>query len=730
MSDGVVSASEFDVDPQPERGTKTKQRRLIWSPALIGTLFVVGGLMINPWAMGRSAAVSDSDWDYWPFIGFLAMELLLVLLGLWWLYRRPRLRVSVISAIVLLPYSIATAAGAYGTLNVILPSQEEQKIAKIGRSEKLYLALSSGPGSVLKHTLNKSIGNLRIPDVNSRMIFADTVTVRDLRRISQLSSHETLPRLRFEKAAWPVEGESREVSASEMDLWRPLLDQVEYWKHAKFYIVHSEFLNEDETEYMSEVGFSGLSVLSSGQFAHVHGKVLIDWLQSDPGDASEPGTWRIHKWETVELTVRYSSQLLFTEIAEAVLPDKETCQRTCTSVHEQYVAEYLRTSKKPRPEFQTMSTMKHPGLSVVDIDADGFDDLYVMARWGKNILLRNQRDGTFQDVAAQYGLDIKDHCTSAIFADFDNDGDPDLFLGRTIARSMYLVNENGKFVDRSDSMVSIPLPYFVNSVSAADYNGDGLLDVIFSTGGGKLRIEVRSTKRIAKQALGFGSRQLLERWLPPDQATELFERTASPDFNLTTNRAGPPNVLLRNVGNGKFDFPPEAREVEVWHNTFQTTWADYDGDGDPDLYCANDYAPNNFLRNEGGTFVDVTNETNTADIGFGMGAAFGDYNNDGWLDLYVTNMYSKAGRRIAKQLTNEEKKLKFGTFARGNTLFRHDRGEYKRVSGLQPPSMLVEVAGWGWGGQFVDVDNDGFEDIYALSGNYTPPKELTAAEDT
>ena len=124
--------------------------------------------------------------------------------------------------------------------------------------------------------------------------------------------------------------------------------------------------------------------------------------------------------------------------------------------------------KKPHKEFLSRALSRHPGLAVVDLDQDGFDDLYVMARWGENMFFRNRGDGTFEEIAADLGLNIKDYASSAIFADFDNDGDDDVIIGRTLGRSIYLVNEHGHFVDRSDEMVNELLPYLVSSVSAVD----------------------------------------------------------------------------------------------------------------------------------------------------------------------------------------------------------------------------------------------------------------------
>jgi hypothetical protein len=134
------------------------------------------------------------------------------------------------------------------------------------------------------------------------------------------------------------------------------------------------------------------------------------------------------------------------------------------------------------------------------------------------------------------------------------------------------------------------------------------------------------------------------------------------------------------------------------------------------------------LRNDGERgFKDVTTETGTADIGFGMGVTWGDYDNDGRQDLYVTNMYSKAGRRITAQIEGLDPR--FAQMARGNSLFRNTSGRFEKVSGLEPPALLVESAGWSWGSQFLDLNNDGFLDIYALSGFYTAPEEAALPVD-
>lgn len=428
--------------------------------------------------------------------------------------------------------------------------------------------------------------------------------------------------------------------------------------------------------------------------------------------------WRIVAWEQKSVITSQRRRPLFREVLDLVISDSRERKRVRKSIHEDMLLDIATGKRKfPDKNFSIQANDRHPALSVVDIDRDGLDDLYVMARFGRNMLFRNRGDGTFEEIAAQLGLDIEDHCSSAIFADFDNDGDADLFLGRTLRPSMYLVNEDGKFVDRSKEFVATALPYLVYSISAADYNNDGLLDVFFATAAEGLVVDEKQEDT--------QNEMTLREFLSPEQAREIYRQRKN---HRTLERIGPPNVLLVNRGNGRFELAPENEQVAVWHNTNQGTWSDFDGDGDQDLYLSNDFAVNTMLRNDGEAgFVDVTSETGTADIGYGMGVSFGDYDNDGRQDLYVTNMYSKAGQRITRRIKGLDPR--FGKMARGNSLFRNLGNRFEKVSGLKPPKLLVEKAGWSWDGQFVDFDNDGYLDIYALNGYYTAPKEVALPVD-
>jgi hypothetical protein len=187
---------------------------------------------------------------------------------------------------------------------------------------------------------------------------------------------------------------------------------------------------------------------------------------------------------------------------------------------------------------------------------------------------------------------------------------------------------------------------------------------------------------------------------------------------------GPPNFFYRNQGDGTFRDVTEFTGLGRNNNRFSYAcgWGDYDNDGDPDLYVANDFGRNNLYRNNGdGTLTDVAAEAGVEDIGAGMSVAWEDYDNDGWLDLYVGNMWSSAGLRVTsqesfKQEATDNLQSMFRRHAKGNTLFRNrGDGTFEDVTQLAG----VALGRWAWGSDFLDLDRDGFEDIFVVNGFMT-----------
>lgn len=176
---------------------------------------------------------------------------------------------------------------------------------------------------------------------------------------------------------------------------------------------------------------------------------------------------------------------------------------------------------------------------------------------------------------------------------------------------------------------------------------------------------------------------------------------------------GEPDVLLRNDGGTFTDITAQSGIRDSgW--TLACGFQDYDNDGDPDLYVVHDFGLNTLWRNDGGKFTDVTDSLGTSDAGFGMGLARADYDADGDLDIYVSNMSSTAGNRIiaaSKDLAEPLRKRMLKA-ASGNTLLRNDGSRFENVA----DGSGVGRAGWAWGCVFTDYDNDGRPDLYVANG--------------
>jgi hypothetical protein len=466
---------------------------------------------------------------------------------------------------------------------------------------------------------------------------------------------------------------------------------------------------------------SGLDVLLSHEAllsgAVPRGLTGLSHLQFKKGDAG----WRLVDWKPRFEKEQKAEKLLFREVlGERSTPEFTSVLRR--SIHEEKVSKRLVGAavvglKHP---LEIESFDRHPGVAVADVDGNGWEDIFVMSRWGPNELMLNF-EGQFQSAADAWGLADFPHSTSAIFADLDNDGDSDLVLGRSLANSLILLN-NGSGFKPVDLIV--PLPKLVSSVSVVDVDADGLLDVYFSTYAASLVERVRdfSGNNVSQAALP------LRGFLPEKEALILAERILSDQFHFYLERPGPQNRLYENLGGGGFKERTLESPLGQFKNTYQASWSDVDLDGDPDLYLANDFSPNTLFVNQGDwKFSDQTEAMGVADFGFGMGVSWGDYDRDGRFDLYVSNMYSRAGRRITGGRASMDPRIQKA--ARGNSLFRNTATGFERVSGLTS-GLQVERAGWAWGGQFLDVDNNGLQDLYVPNGYYSAPKEAALDRDT
>ncbi len=319
------------------------------------------------------------------------------------------------------------------------------------------------------------------------------------------------------------------------------------------------------------------------------------------------------------------------------------------------------------------------GAAVGDIDNDGLIDLIVTSEAG-NSLYRNRGDGTFDDAAESARVrDVHGDVVAPLLLDFDNDGDLDLFLSAIGSQMLFenrlLPDGTLEFWDIShESGVAVPAIGF--SAVAGDVDGNGYPDVY-----------VASYNRYGQV--------LPDHW---DGATN-----------------GTPNLLFLNRGDGTFEEVAEERGVADGRWSYAAGFADVDLDHDLDLYVTNDFGGGNSLFiNDGASFTDRAAEFGVYDGGYGMGVSFADFDNDGDLDLHVTRMSSTAGRRILNRIAPMElpSRERLEELALGNALYQNTGGGFRNVSSEYGPFP----AGWAWGGGFIDINNDGLEDLYTPNG--------------
>ncbi len=410
------------------------------------------------------------------------------------------------------------------------------------------------------------------------------------------------------------------------------------------------------------------------------GSVELDW-EIGPGVEI-----RLRKWRNVEETRSRSLAPVFEDIAASVFAG-------CASYGAQFVPG-VDTWRTVMDGASGIDIYGHNGVAVGDIDGDGFDDLYICQPAGlPNRLYRNRGDGTFEDVTEASGVGLLANTACALFADIDNDGRQDLIVVRASGPLLFLNVGGGKFRLRPDAFhfASPPQGTFTGA-AIADYDRDGWVDIYFC-----LYTYYQGTDQY--------------RYPMPYYAAE----------------NGPPNFMMRNQWDGSFR--DVTRETGLSKNntrfSFGCGWADFDGDGWPDLYVVNDFGRKNLYRNNSdGTFTDVAKEAGVEDVGAGMSVSWIDFDRDGRQDLYVADMWTAAGLRVSMQETfqksaSEEVRAMYRRHAMGNCLYRN-RGDGKFEDAGQRSGTLM--GRWAWSSDAWDFNHDGLPDLYIANGMISGPQ--------
>ena len=555
--------------------------------------------------------------------------------------------------------------------------------------------------------LNQSLQNLRLIPTENVSLFAPNCLGRDLASIELGESNE-LPSNAIVELT-----ELRPLGSLKLAvLWSKLVKKFEFISESKFHVVRITDDSQLPQNFTTKVEFEGLGLSRTGSWLSISASGKIEWSKTD----FEQIDWLINKWDFERFAIHHANNRIFEDVTASSLNTNELDFIRRTGQREILNGLLQEDASVPAKFFDPNATAQHPNVSITDINNDGFDDLYVSQPWKRNLLYVNNRDGTFTESSNDYDLSPDNQFVTSLFADFDNDGDQDLFLGGPFCRCAYLEHDGSGYVDRSrEKFEPLVLPAMASAFSAVDFNSDGLLDIYVSTYG--FPNHLREVENWSEEFLSFA------------QARELTRRVRAPKHNRFFNLAGPPNLLLQNTGEG-FKVPKINTEVELYTNSLQSTWTDFDNDGDQDLYVANDFAADNLFRNEGEQgFHDVTEELgHSMMMGFGTGASWGDYDMDGYQDLFVSNIYSDAAMRVVEhfpRLADE-----FVQSANGNRLYRNVGGQgFELASSNRGGGLAVNKAGWSWGGQFIDFDNDSDLDIYVPSGYFTAPQAFATDYD-
>ncbi len=518
------------------------------------------------------------------------------------------------------------------------------------------------------------------------------------------------------------QGAGKALQPSVDQPWWPMLREWNRIDSVQIGVLGARYVAGPKPCWSAMLKVSLAGVAEDGSHLGVLAKVETEWelpvgedghRSASPGGADLPssgpeaqGDWRLSRFATKSLKLKRAPELLFDGSTDNSIEDPALAADLAQSGQDEALLARRFHGQALPDEFLMNATT---ALAVVDINGDGFDDIYLMPRHRPNRLLVNTGRGTFEEDAHSYGLDLPGGCSSAAFADLDNDGDLDLVLGRIMNPTQAFLRTGDRFVERQDLFLPA-LPASASAVALADFNLDGVLDVYVATyAAGPLQEQRNASETFANQDLKIRS--------------EAKKRKADEFFQLR----GPANALYLSQPDTGWLLATGPGSGALESHSFGASCSDYDQDGDQDLYCSNDFGPDVLLCNDGsGRFVDVTNTVELI-AGFGMGASWGDYDGDGDFDIYVSNMYSKAGTRIANLLPGLPSRI--AEAATGNFLLRNTGSGFELASDNMRAGQEVSKAGWSYSSQFIDVDNDARLDIFCPNGYFTAPAALAKDED-
>ena len=329
----------------------------------------------------------------------------------------------------------------------------------------------------------------------------------------------------------------------------------------------------------------------------------------------------------------------------------------------------------------------------VDVNGDGYIDCFISngpQAGQNNMLYLNDTNGNFTAIVDDPIVMDKAPSDGATFADFDNDGDLDGFVVNWYNKNnlAYINDGTGKFTQVTEGIWVNHLGYS-ETAAFGDYNNDGLVDLYVTNSAGIL-------KNFLYKNLGGNSMEAVAGISP---VTDLFSSRnvswtdidSDSDLDLyVTNENGEQENLYRNDGGGVFEKLNGLVITTDGFNTMSSSWGDIDNDGDLDLFLANDGSKNQLFRNEGDfVFTRILTTDISKNNARSFSSAWSDIDNDGDLDLFVTNAFQNGVR------------LK-------NLLYLNDgTGHLTEVT----DEIVVTDTGWSYGCAFGDYDNDGFQDL-------------------